>query len=455
MKPTSRGQRPRPRVALVGEFGEQDIERYRRVFATIWQAPVFDELVTQVDAREIDLVVIAPRTGAVSEEWLDQAHVICFSQVIPSLPGPLPGCWVRRTERTQTEQYVLPELSSPLTRRREADTDGLKSVKGWWQLRASCYQSPTPSIGGIFDPENTRSAEKILRDSAVIRDFHTGSSLAVIYERAGTRLGVAWLPNPIFPQVAWVELITAQWAKSDEARFPDFDDWTGSPEWMLPEEEELFNRINALENQRAQAVVKINALIAHLETTLRERTLAGNRGRRRLLTGQGDELVIEVASVFRELGFIVESVDGALPPGAAKREDLRLRRPAYEGSEWEAIVAVRGYEASGGMTADLQRLGRFADLYVQEKGHLPAKRIYVVNGQLELPPSQRQEPLVAADDDLRVFAESDGLVISTIALFRVAKGLGPLYTGPYRASIVQATGRWSPSLSLQNEDEQF
>ena len=54
------GQRARPRAALVGTFGADDIAHFLRMFPTVWRAEDIYHLQEQVDVREVDLTVIAP-----------------------------------------------------------------------------------------------------------------------------------------------------------------------------------------------------------------------------------------------------------------------------------------------------------------------------------------------------------------------------------------------------------
>lgn len=129
-------------------------------------------------------------------------------------------------------------------------------------------------------------------------------------------------------------------------------------------------------------------------------------------------------------------------PKSPRREDLRLTDPDL--GDWEAIVEVRGYTRSAGKTADLSRLARFANLYYAEKNNIPNKRIYVVNGQTELLPSQRQEPFESSNEDIDVFGEQDGIVISTIDLFRVAKHLDKIGVEEIKRTIRETEGRWTP-----------
>ena len=82
------GQRPRPRVALLGTFLDQDMEYFRRIFPTVWPALDVNGLKESVDKREIDLIVIAQGINAAAD-WPQHTNVICFSKHIEQLPGPV------------------------------------------------------------------------------------------------------------------------------------------------------------------------------------------------------------------------------------------------------------------------------------------------------------------------------------------------------------------------------
>jgi len=439
------GLRPRPRVAIVGSFDDEVLNRLGRLFPTTWLAGDWGDLDDQVDFREVDLVVTGPDTTVHVKStghgggYLKNAHVISFSADIYYLPGPYPHTLVETEGAVTTEEYVLPPLPLPFHRRREADFDGVSSVRGWTKL-VLAYDQPRGPMENI---EWVNSNETFM-DGAIVLDHHEEHPLAVKYWRKDSGLGVACLPQPVFSQYEWIELIAMDWAKSDRERFPGFGDWTKSPEWMLPEELALASQIDSLEDQRRVAVSQIDDEINRLSQELTRAGLAANQGRRQLLTACGNELVEEVASLFADIGFEVENVDDILQADEPRREDLRLRIPNEDAGIWEAIVEVRGYAKSAGKTSDLSRLGRFADLYQQEKGRLPEKRVYIVNGQCEIHnPSHREEPLASAVDDVDVFAERGGVVISTIDLYRLAKCLDRCDVTQARDSIKNAVGRWS------------
>ena len=429
------GQRRRPRVALLGEFTQEDLDSFQRMFPTIWHETEFQQLRSRVDVREIDLLVIA-RGIDYAGDWPRKAHVICFSEECYPLPGPTSDTGITTLRELETEEFVLTDIPLPLSRRREADLGTLSNVKGWVALR----------IEGAFAGPLSKKADTAFRDGAIICDRHTNAPLATTYVRDKPKLGVAWLPFTPISQAAWVEVLVTQWAEFDKECFPQFRDWTRSPEWMVAEEEQVLSEILALEQEKQQKISEIDANINELVTKFAEAKDRANRTRRRLITAQGDELVQEVSDVLRELGFTVDIVDQLLSEGQPRREDLRLRYAFPEEQDWEAIAEVRGYARSGGTTGDLLRLGRFANLYSNEKGRLPDKIIYIVNGQLELLPSQRQKPWASSPEDVDEFAESGGLIIWTLDLFRTVKATSPSEYNHLRESIKDSNGRWAPQI---------
>ncbi|MEE9201769.1 MAG: hypothetical protein V3U31_01060, partial [Dehalococcoidia bacterium] len=357
------------------------------------------------------------------------------------LPGPIPGSYLQISGEAETEEFLFPDVPLPISRRREADYGDLSSVRGWSRLDLSFeFSLHGPGISG---PERT-SATRHFNSGSIICERHTNSPLAVRFIREKSNLGVGWLPNVATNRAAWVELLVTQWAQSDKDAFPSYGDWTESPEWLVVEEAQILSQILALERKKRQSIVEIDQQIGESNTKLALAKANANKGQRRLITAQGEELLDEVAKTLKNIGFDVTCVDQLLSEGKPKREDLRLKHLNKGGEEWNAIVEVRGYARSGGTTADLQRLARFAELYRKETGQTPDKRIYIANGQLELFPSQRQKPLASATEDLQIFSESGGILIWSIDLFRVLKTTN---TADYHAlieSIKCAQGRWVP-----------
>ncbi len=434
------GQRPRPRVALLGSFEAIDVEHFRRMFPTIWQAEDIWTLKELVDIREIDLTVIASDVDEASN-WPQEAHVVCFSRKIMSLPGPIPDSYLKISGTAETEEFLFPDVPLPISRRRETDYGDLSSVRGWPRLQLR-FERRTPGSGSGSSEIEQTSAITIFNKGSIICELHTNSPLAVAFIRKESNLGVGWFPSVDNNLAAWVELLVTQWAQSDKDAFPNFGDWTASPEWMVIEEERILSQIQALEQKKHEFVVEIDKHIGELTTEFTLAKTNANTGQRRLITAQGKELVDVVAKALNDIGFNVTDVDKRVGEKGTKREDLRLGHLDNGGEKWSAIVEVRGYARSPGNTADLLRLARFADLYKKETGQTPDKRIYIVNGQLELLPPQRQEPLASAPEDLQIFSDSDGILIWSIDLFRALKATDPTDYPALLESIKRAKGRW-------------
>ncbi len=430
------GTRPRPRVALLGHFFAHQLTRYGEIFPTVWRASTTTELAELVQASELDVLIVGPDVGFYIGDWTELVHVLCFSGEVPALPGPNNHYDLGIDEAAETEEYVLPDIPLPFARQRDLDLSKARGAKGWPMLNLD-YR------GGSLTSKAAAAAKAQFLGGAIVTDRHSGNPFAVSFRRLDTGLGVAWLPGPVFDQVAWTELILCEWAQHDPERLPGFADWSRSPEWLTPEEQQIFDRIEALERGKQRTISTIDQKVGLLGTQYAEAALAANRGLRRLLTAQGDDLVDEVVALLSSIGFGVARVDDHLGPGQPRREDLRLTDPTEDAGGWEAIVEVRGYGRSGGTVADIGRLSRFSELYQKEKGRFPDQRIYIVNGEIEIPPPQRQMPLASAAEDVEVFGESGGVVISTLDLFRLAKRLDGLCLPAVRGSIRTARGRWT------------
>jgi len=359
-----RGEKPRPRVALLGGFAGGEVEAFEQMFPTVHSGHNMQELNEAVNPREVDLLVIAPdgKIDLGNHEWLNRCHIISFSNATVALPGPVDGTHVFRDDKCTTEVYVLPALSLQVDRIRAGELAGISGIRGWPCLRAGLVD-----IGfGIPSPDPRPKASTILTKTAVLREKATGNSLGSVSYRgrsvlAGKRLGLAWLPSRFTRRVQWVQAIVADWSKEDPDGLPGFGDWQADPRWMTTEELELHQRVEELERRRGRTLEKLSKVAADLEQDLVQAQVDADSQSRRLITAQGDGLVSEVADAFTLLGFEVVRVDEDLKEGQAKREDLRLSDPGAS-SDWTAIVEVRGYAKSAGKTSDFQRLLRFAEL---------------------------------------------------------------------------------------------
>lgn len=441
------GARARPRVAFLGEIPHPDLETYERLFPTRWAAPDISRLSELISFSEVDLLVIYPGV-ADAGMWPLCMHVICFSTAIDSLPGPIAESTISIGFRLDTEESLRPSLVLPLARRLEADLSGIGNVKGWQLLEIDFPPSLELHPRGR---EQMDTALSVFTEGAFIQDSHSKQPLATAYQRVHDDLGVAWIPHSAFTRVAWVELICAQWARSDSESFPSFGDWTKRTEWMVQAEVDVVERIADLECAKRDTLKRMTDEIAALELELSTITAEASLGLRRLLTSSGDDLLSAAADAFRQLGFTVDCIDEGLPQGKPKREDLRLTTTDEHGNEWVALVEVRSYSRSSGKTADFQKLARFAGFYDQETGSSPDRLIYVVNGPLDLAPHLRPRPFESSPEDLKEFAKSAGLVVPSLELFAALKGESLASKDELRASLMSSVGLWRLE-SIARED---
>jgi len=438
-----RGSRPRPRVALLGEFDPVTEDALRAMFPTLWAGSTIGDLKSKISAAEVDLVIAESVVDVLDEGWTDP-HLICFSQIIARLPGPLAGTLIYQQGQTETEEFILKPLPLPLHKVRAKDLQAVSNTRDWIKIGLIVQHS-----GSIL----RAAAEDALASGTILLTTEGPAPLGAFYLRREKNRGLAWLPNRAFDRVNWITALTNLWAEIDPQSFPTIGNWARSKTWMLGTELALLNRISGLEQEKEEAVRSFDLLIEQATHDLDALSLKIDNSRRRLISEQGDALVDEVASVLEEIGFKVEMMDEALTSGTPKREDLRLRVPTAD-SEWEAIVEVRGYSRSGGTTADLQRLERFAALYRLQRKREPDKKIYIVNPQTELPPGQRDLFSRSASEDISVFAEGEGLVISTLDLFRALKSTLPENLAEIRRSIIESRGTWAYSASISSSGVQ-
>jgi hypothetical protein len=414
--PILKGSRPRPRVGLVGNFEEKVSHDLKTLFPTIWTGESFFHLVSLANPNEIDLIIIAPNTpdqiGA--QGFLANAHVISFSDTFTQLPGPVIESNIAITKKSSTEEFCIPEQSLGFYNLLENNI-ATENAKGWPIIDIRILVRHSQSL-------SDEAQKQFLLKSALLYDPHSLLPFATKFIGLDSHLGVACLPCHFFDIVPWVEIICQEWAIVDKERFPNFGDWTKDLEWMTQEEESLKLEIEKITDELGRITIDYNKRITELSIHLLETSLLVNKGKRRLITAQGGELLLETVRAFEELGYQVKVMDNEIDEGTPKKEDLRIQDP--DEKDWEAIVEVRGHAKSSGQTSDLSRLLKFARLYQTETGHPPNKLIYIINGQIELPsPRQRQEPFSSAPDDVAAFGEQDGMIIWTVNLFKILKSL--------------------------------
>jgi hypothetical protein len=216
---------------------------------------------------------------------------------------------------------------------------------------------------------------------------------------------------------SWIKAALEVWSEKEPARFPR-SKWKDRPEWATPDESRLRARRDEIVADRTAVVDRFDAQVREAAALIERATEEADTGLRALLLSQGDALVSAVEVVMRGLGFEVRNMDLETPEHD-RREDLRVTLP---GSDWTAIVEVRGYKG-GAAVNDLMRIERFATRFAAETSRAPDARWYVVNQFLGRDPSERPLTLQSNPEELQSFAEGGGLVADTTELFRLARAL--------------------------------
>jgi hypothetical protein len=237
----------------------------------------------------------------------------------------------------------------------------------------------------------------------------------------------------------WFAAALEDWHEKTPALVPLKLGWTSRQAWMTQDELAIQADLEALSLERARIAEKLNTRELELRSAKSAACSAADSGLRLLLTAQAEPLVKATIKALEELEFGVEDMDEELPPNSQRIEDLRLSDP--DEPNWTNITEVRGY-TGGAKVSDLQRIGRFAGLYLRENGAFPTSRWYLVNQFLDADPDTRQPPLLGAEDDVQVFAEDGGLVIDTRDLFQLVRAVedGRMSRADARRLLRSSTG---------------
>ena len=428
------GHRPRPRVAALGTFAQETAEHIKRIFPTVYEAQTIVKMKEQVDVREVDLLLISPTVKNVAD-WPDEVNVISFSPYLESLPGPFGDFFVYISSAAETEAYTLPPTLLPFDRQRKQDLSRVEGIRGWPILDISFPHYPNRPYP---NEEDTARSKHEFVSGGILFESITGNVLATHYVRDSGR-GVAWFPPFAFDQKNWISLIVQHWANQGVEAFLGYRDWTVAEEWLAVQEREIRKDLLEIEQRKQEAIENFDLQLAKRSQDYVEASIQANENERKLLTTQDSELVSIVSKTLSLLGFIVEDMDEKTEDGKPKLEDLRLSHP--DNPEWRAIVEVRGYAKSSGKTGDFQRIARFAELFQQEFRRSPDKKLYIVNGPIEVPPPNRDAPFSASEEDLAEFAKGKGLVIWTNELYRAVytRNADP---DTLRKSIIESVGLW-------------
>lgn len=108
---------------------------------------------------------------------------------------------------------------------------------------------------------------------------------------------------------------------------------------MTPDELALHADLNSVRVERERLIRDLDVREADLRERLARAQDREDRGLRALVTSQDKVLVAAVIDALTHLGFKVEDRDSALPAGAPRAEDLRIRD--VEAPDWHETPAIR------------------------------------------------------------------------------------------------------------------
>ena len=186
--------------------------------------------------------------------------------------------------------------------------------------------------------------------------------------------------------VAWLKAFLFELNQSDPSRVPHAPPRLNQPsDWYTPEEKALASRISHMESE----IKRLTTERHDLQGELVAEGERADRGIRRVLWADGDDLVAAVRDILANLGFVVRDMDAELKQGEPRREDLRLTHEETPG--WEAIVEVKGY-TSGTKTSDARQIREHRDRYSKEEGRPPDLTLWLSNPYRAMEPSSRPAP---------------------------------------------------------------
>ena len=211
-------------------------------------------------------------------------------------------------------------------------------------------------------------------------------------------------------------------------------------DWYTPEERILAEQISLIESKLERLSNERDELQANLAGECER----ADRGIRRALWADGDDLVAAIKDILNGLGFAVRDMDEELGKDEPKREDLRLKLRGDP--DWQAMVEVKGYP-SGTRTNDGRQIREHRERFIREDGRSPDLTVWISNSYREIDPSDRPAP----DPNVKDVAELVGAVhVLAADLYRqwALVAAGRLDAETVIQSLVSAdTGLWTPPAS--------
>lgn len=439
----------RPRMLI---RGFKDDERIRDCLAALVPTSMCVESLREVHQDEWDVLVTDGRVDEVRDGPFGELRLPLADHLFVVYQPPRPGSGTVEEMASgwrvlRQDRYIRRELrrpgDAPLTV--QPLVEALEPV-----LRARDahehfeVHSPQVSLRGLTLPQPAlpvrAGAPKPVRPK--LRPFAEtadGKVLAGRYNRS--EHAEAWLiPSDAPDLIAWVSAALSEWHVRDRERFPGSPDWGRQRVWATSSECALLDEIDTIKTEREATLEALAAREREATARLATARDAADAYERALLTQDSEQLVDAVHRALGELGFTVTDADKDL----AERERLEdLRVEDRDAPGWVALAEVKGY-SKGAQTGAITQFLRFERRFRRRTGRDPDALWYIANQFKARDPAARQTILQGNEADIDSFAESSGLVIDTVELFRLLAAVrdGHVSNSDARRSLRGATGRY-------------
>ena len=379
----------RPRVAAIG-LEDPQAKSIEHLCGTLRSAVSFSRYVNRYNVSETDIMVFGTEVGFEVDQGAP-AHLLTMG--LTSLSWmQASGKGVGRCDVSTTTLNTERELTVPVACPAVYETLAADLSK---QLGSA--EDPPPvviplSLDGF--PQNALVSTTSGHAVAL--------RLAVPTQASGGRD-----PNSVVlvvPEVAnlsaWFAAFLSDIHETDPERVPQPPPRLSNPgDWHTPQERALAAEVAVIEDK----IERLDDERDRRKTELAAEEERTNKGIRRAVWADGEDLVEAVAEILDDLGFTVHPMDAGLDQGEPKREDLRLTHEDRVG--WEAIVEVKGY-TGGTRTTDARQIREHRDRYISDRQREPDLTLWVANPHRRADPSFRPTP----DGNVKHTAEITGIV---------------------------------------------
>jgi hypothetical protein len=399
------GELRRPTALVLGEWSEDVLVSLKNRFPVYWTAQDFPSGLSDED---VDYVIVGPDSE--QRLFINYLHR-CRLIMLENWPDPITQLGFRIAEPTARHRAIIPDLHPLLNKVLDEEVAGTSDFSQWPQMEEDTRYISQSSI-------DLHKHAVLTSESSAILGFVSNPTISTfrILSSFSNQKYRACLPWKVKNPIGCINAIIEYWAVTIPKDHPFHIPWGAQRDWMTPAERIEFDELARLDEEENRVLSMIQAERAKVRQHLIEHRMAADRGIKKLLTAQNDDLVDITIHELKRLNFSVQNRDESAPAGQ-RVEDLCISHSDLNG---EVILCeVKGFSRAGGKLSDIGKLRRHINRFNRENGKPPYRSWFVVNGQYELPPGQRQAPFQSDRDAVRSLEEEEILVIGTCDLYRL------------------------------------